>query len=242
MKKFVFGMILLTALNAAAYSGCDQAEQMAREQGLAKALVYYESCALETNDDAAQALLGHAYLNGVQGVPKNMQKALLFYHLSADNGNASSQVALAKLLLKLDENNAGRAQINAYLRKIQTALKNQGNGAFKGELLHPYTLLVLAAEQPEQKWFYVSNDLQSDEAGRLVKSYRISDVKKKQALQDATTWKQNKMRLIAEEIYSSDEYKKFMQTVFPDSGMADAFGRDQAVKKLKQDIQKYKEQ
>ncbi|MGN1063391.1 MAG: hypothetical protein ACI4QM_03615, partial [Alphaproteobacteria bacterium] len=182
MKKILVVFLLLWACQAGAAAVCEEAYQTAKTQGLARALLYYENCALQSNDDTAEALLGEVYLKGAQGVPKNVQKALLFYHLSAENGNAASQVALAKLLLKLDETPAGRNQINAYLRKIQAALKNQASGAFNGALLHPYTLLVLAAQKADEKWFYTSDTLESVEAESLLKSYDITDVKKKQAI------------------------------------------------------------
>ena len=200
----------------------------------------YELCALQENNDSVQALLGRVYLNGEYGVDKNVQKALLFYHLSAENGNAKSQVALAKLLLKMDEQDNTRAQIQDYLDKMKLFMKNDTSATFNGDILHPYALFMLAAENANQKWYYASDDLSAPEAGGLLKNYRLDKAKKQEMQRLASQWKQRKMFEAAKEIYNQAEYQKFENAVKPKSGRADAFLRSQAMDKLKQDITKYK--
>ena len=202
----------------------------------------YELCALQENNDAVQAFLGQVYLNAEYGVSKNVQKALLFYHLSAENGNAKSQVALAKLLLKMDEADNTRAQIQDYLDKIKFSMQSDKNASFDGDILHPYALFMLAAESANQKWYYVSDVLSAPEAGGLLKNYQLDKGKKTQMQRLASRWKERKMFDAAKEVYSEADFKKFENAVRPKSGRADAFVRTQAIEKLKQDIKKYKEQ
>ncbi len=235
--RYIFLLILLYASVGQA-SLCDV---IVTEAFSPKRIAFFEQCALGENNDFVQAFLGHSYLNGENGVPKNVQRGLLFYHLSAENGNASSQIALAKQLLKMDENDADRAQLKEYLEKISYFMKQSKNAVFDGSILHPYTLLMLAAEKPEQKWFYASEDLTGTVAGGLLKNYVISKEKKQEILKEASSWKQKKMFEAAREIYSPAEYQKFENTVKPKVGRADAFSRQQAVEKLKKDIKAYKE-
>ena len=202
----------------------------------------YELCAVQENNDAVQAFLGRVYLDGEYGVSKNVQKALLFYHLSAENGNAKSQVALAKLLLKMDEKEDTRAQIQDYLEKIKFSMQSDKNTSFDGNILHPYVLFMLAAENANQKWYYVSDDLSAPEAGGLLKNYQLDKAKKMQMQRLASRWKERKLFEVAKEIYNITDYQKFENAVRPKAGRADTFVRNQAMEKLKKDIKKYKEQ
>lgn len=221
---------------------CDTADEIATSQGLAKAVLHYESCALGTNNDAAEMVLAEAYETGAQGISKNVQKALLFYHLSAENGNAKAQRALAKLLLKLDENPKGREQVQSYLSKMHAAYKNAPSDEFKGELLHPYTLLLLAAEKPAAKWYYPSDVTVDNEAAADLKAYKISDAKKTQAVKDASAWKQKKMLQTAKELYQAQEYQAFKNAVAPAKGKTDPFTKNQAINKLQKAVQDYRGQ
>lgn len=220
---------------------CDDMATLLQKQTLDKALPYYEACALSDNNDAAHMILATAYAQGDRNIPINTQKALLFYHLAAENGNAKAQVALSKLLLKLDETPDGRTQLQSYLRKIDAALKNQPIGAFKGQLLHPYTLLLLAAERSDQKWYYPSEVVTDAEAMKLLKTYKIDTAKKNQALRDASVWKQQKMMQTAQEVLDEKEYSVFAQTVAPGKGKADGFARTRAIANLKTAVKAYRE-
>ena len=241
MKHFalcLFGGILLWGSAANALL-CERALQFSFSSDKTRE---YELCALQENNDAVQSFLGRVYLNGEYGVSKNVQKALLFYHLSAENGNAKSQVALAKLLLKMDEKEDTRAQIQDYLEKIKFTMQSDKNASFDGDILHPYALFMLAAEDANQKWYYVSDELSAPEAGGLLKNYQIDKIKKTQMQKLASRWKERKLFEVAKEVYSDADFKKFENAVRPKSGRADAFVRNQAMEKLKQDIKKYKEQ
>ncbi len=240
-RKFLLILALLFSLQARA-DVCDTAATIVAEQGLAKAVLHYETCALDTNNDTAEMILAEAYETGAQGVKKNTQRALLFYHLSAENGNAKAQRALAKLLLKLDENQKGREQVQSYLSKMHAAYKNTPSDEFRGELLHPYTLLLLAAEKPAAKWYYPSDVTVDAEAASDLRAYKISDVKKAKAIKDASAWKQKKMMQAAKELYEAQEYQAFKNAVAPAKGKADPFTKNQAINKLQKAVQNYRGQ
>lgn len=241
MNKLFFGIFVLFFSFSVFANMCDEATRITLERGFSKAVLLYESCALETNNDEAEILLAQAYETGEKGVQKNTQKALLFYHLSAENGNAQAQSALARLLLTLDESPQGREQVQSYLSKMHAAYQNVPTDEFKGELLHPYTLLLLAAEKPTAKWYYPSEELTSEKAGAQLREYKISKEKKAQAVKDATVWKQKKMLQAAKELYTPTEYQNFKNAVAPVHGKADPFTRNQAVTKLQKTIKQFRE-
>lgn len=239
MKKW--GILLVLLWSTAGYGICEIAAQTEFEKGLASAIKQYEQCALSKNDDDILVLLAKTYLNGENGIEKNIQKALLFYQLSAENGNAQSQVELSKLLTQMDEKENTRQVLKTYLSKMKFFMKNQDETTFDGEFLHPYALLALAAEPVNQKWYYPTDVLTAPDAKSLLKKYKISAQKKTVVMKGATAWKQRKMMEAAQEIYSPADYEKFVQIVKPANGRADGFARSQAVLKLQKDIQAYKE-
>ncbi len=239
MKKWVALFILFWSTSG--YGICEIAAKTEQKEGLSSAVKQYEQCALSQNDDDILVLLAKTYLNGENKIEKNIQKALLFYHLSAENGNAQSQVELSKLLTQMDEKEETRQVLKAYLSKIKFFMKNQDETTFDGAFLHPYALLALAAEPASQKWYYPTDVLMAPNAVALLKKYKISDQKKTAVMKEATAWKQRKMMEAAKEIYARADYEKFVQIVKPTKGRADAFARSQAVSKLQKDIQTYKE-
>ncbi|MDR2901651.1 MAG: hypothetical protein LBU87_00880 [Lactobacillales bacterium] len=222
------------------YARCLLGDDILKSQGMQQALPYYESCSLQHNDDASHMVLAHLYQTGAPGIPVNVQKTLLFYHLAADNGNATAQRQLAQLLLKLDETPSGREEIKRYLSKVQTALKQDDRGAFKGELMHPYTLLLLAAEKPDQKWYYPASELSDPVAASVLQKYQISDEKKKAALKDATAWKNKKMLEMAKKVFSDADYSVFFSKLYPRQGRSDAYTRSQALASFKEKVEQFR--
>ena len=223
-----------------AYAACPAADDVAATQGLKNALPLYEACALSKNDDESQIKLAKIYETGEKGVARNTEKMLLFYHLSAENGNAESQVRLAQKLLELDESDQGRKALQAYLSKIQAALKGLSPEDFRGELLHPYSWALLASENASQKWYYPSDQTSFSEASAFLKSYQISEPKKQQALKDASAWKQKKMMQAAKQVLSESDYRDFKNTVAPEKGRADRFLRSRAIADLQKKVSEYK--
>lgn len=231
---FVFGLLF----SFSAFASCEVAEALLLKN-VRQAVQEYEKCALNQNDDAAQLMLGQIYSQGKKGVPKNEMQALLFYHLAADNGNAVAQTELAIFLLKLDKNEATRNQVISYMKQIKLALEKDADSEFKGELLHPYTLLVLASEPSAHKWYYPTKTKYSAKAIKLLENYKIDDKKKKILIKQASLWKQRKIMETAKEVLSESEFQKFKNTMYPLKGQVDQFERQRAIARLKETVENY---
>ncbi len=218
-------------------SACPNGEKIARLKGLQQAISVLTECALYEDDDDTQLYLGQIYETGQSGIPQNMKKALLFYHLSAENGNAKGQVQLSLLMTKLDSQENGRMIILDYFQKLNSQLKNRAKSSFQGQMLHPYALLALAAEDQKNKWFYNTKTKTDNRAKTLLNAYKIETPEKETALRNASLWKQRKMLDVAREILSPQEYQKFNNTVYPTIGRPDAFARSRAVQELQNKLE-----
>ncbi len=236
------GLLILSLILGSKISlaGCPAGDEASRSRGLLAAMPVYEVCALQKNDDETQLYLAQLYDRGQSGVARNVQRSLLFYHLSAENGNATAQVGLSKLLTRLDESDATRPEIRSYMEKIKGQLQNRSQTSFKGQMLHPYTLLLLAAEKPSAKWFYPTTVTSDPEAQRLLKQYEITPDKQKTSYAEATAWKQRKMLDVARDVFSVSEYVSFYDRLYPKQGAADPFTRSQAINELKEKLESVK--
>lgn len=241
MNKKTIALIFLSIIffSITAGAACPEGTQISKEKGLKAALTAYQHCAISENDDEAQVVLARLYQKGGTEISPNLMKTLLYYHLAADNGNAAAQTELAKLLLRLDKSDAARIQLISYLKQIQIAFQNDRNATFKGEILHPYVLLTLAAEKQDQKWYYPTRTKVYPESTLLLRSYELSDERKKELLRQGSTWKQRKILESAKEVLPMQEYQIFYETLYPAKGMPDAFSRKQALENLKEKIRIY---
>ena len=235
MKILVF--LLTICFTLPVFASCPVADKIAREKGMDKALSIYINCALYQNDDDTQNYLAGIYEKGQGTVSKNLERALLFYHLSSENGNASSMISLSNILKQLDETEEGRKLLLSYLKKIQLNLKRTHQTSFTGQLLHPYALLMLASEKTNSKWFYMTKTKSDPRAIKLLKEYQIDDIKKQEIIRQATQWKQRKMLDIAKDLYTRKEFNEFYQILYPKIGIPNAFKRSQAVNQLKERIE-----
>lgn len=235
MNKILFLLICLYPFFV--FAVCKEGDDLYRSNPKG-AILAYQNCALLENDEDAQIRLANIYKTG-GNIKKNEVKALLFYHLAADNGNAVAQTELAKLLLDMDKDEKRREDVVSYMKQIKISLGNDYDSSFKGEVLHPFVLLSLAAESSSQKWYYPTNTKYYPEATQLIKNYQLSDEKKRKLLSQGAKWKQRKMMETAREVLSLEEYKKFSQTLFPEQGKADPFLRQQAINELKNKVQMY---
>lgn len=235
MLVLLFAVFISTIAQAA----CLEGNRLLKEKGKKESLLAYQYCAINQNDDEAQVVLARIYQKGDKNISPNLMKTLLYYHLASDNGNASAQTELAKLLLQLDKSDETRTLLVSYLTQIQIALKNDRNTTFKGEILHPYVLLTLAAEKQDEKWYYPTTTKIYPESTLLLRSYSLSDERKKEVLKQGSAWKQRKILEAAQEILSSADYQQFYQTLYPLKGIPDAFSRKQALEGLKEKIRIY---
>ncbi len=236
--KFIPIILACFCFAFGARAACPEGDFVKEQRGINEAMEYYYMCAVGQNDDETQLMLARAFQRGTNGIIPDPKKSMLFYHLAADNGNAVAQVEFAQLLLKLDETAMGRESVLAHTRRMKAAFSVAG-GLFKGELLHPYALLMLAAEKPDQKWYYPTEEKSNPGAAVLVKNYQIDAKRKQMVLRDASLWKQRKMIEAAQDVMEPEEFDKFQTTVLPKYGRADGFSRNQAMQNLKDAIQNY---
>ena len=143
------------------------------------------------------------------------------------------------MLIEMDSNPEKRERLASYLRQIKSSLNRAGDYSFKGEILHPFVLLLLASESAEQKWYYSTTVKYSSEAAKIIKEYQLSESKKQELLRAASLWKQRKMMETAKEVLSESEFQTFEKIIFPKQGKADPFLRKQAISNLKTKVENY---
>ncbi len=237
--------IILVLLSRVAFAICPYIDNLPQSIPADQVIRLYEGCAVGSNDDASQIKLARWYETGTQGAEKNMKKALYYYQLSSDNGNAEAQARLAQLYQQYDQDKAGRATLKEYSNSLLKGLNlNQGSDPeFQGEFLHPYVLLVLANEKPENKWYYPTETLTAPSyAKSLLKAYKLKEDKKNQLMRQATAWKKRKLLEMARQVLPKDEYQVFVSTVYPSKGKADAFQRSNMLKDFRKKVEIKKQQ
>ncbi len=230
--------LLFFFCSTASFASCLVGDEV-YQKSIKSSVPVYQNCAIIENDEHAQMRLADIYLNGATGVEKNVMKGLLYLHLASDNGNAEAQTKLAKILLEMDATNQGRNMLISYINQIKLAFKNDTASSFKGDILHPYVLLTLAAEPADQKWYYPTEVKTSSKAIGLLKKYDIDDARKKELLKQGVQWKQRKMMETAKEVLSVTEYKDFESVIYPEKGQPDPFLRKQALSNLREKVKSY---
>lgn len=207
-----FGKVILILLfwGTATYAvaRCPLADKYQQENRQEMEMMALSFCAISHNDDASQMKLAEAYMKGMDGLEPDEKQALYMYQLAAESGNAEAQVKLAELLQSFDTSSERRKELKEYQGKLQ---KNEdGKSAFAGEIQHPYTLLLLASERPENKWYYPSlNRSAPARTSVLLQNYKITPEKRQAAMKDASRWKTRKLLEMAREILTDVEYVDF---------------------------------
>ena len=232
--------LLLVALPCRAF--CPFSDTFLSSLKPESSITFYNNCALQLNDDASQLKLATLYDQGSSAVPKDMKKAIYYYQLSAENGNAIAQSRLAQIYAAMDKDKSTRQMWYDYKKSIGFS-GNLDSDVFKGDLMHPYVLLMLANEKATNKWYYPSKELTAPVyAQQLFKSYKLDEEKKKTLTGQATAWKKRKLLELAEQILTPEEYTNFKETLYPSQGKPDAFKRTQALKFFKEKVEAYKKQ
>ncbi|MGN0919485.1 MAG: hypothetical protein ACI4OR_01835 [Alphaproteobacteria bacterium] len=205
--KIISGLLIL-GMAPCVSARCPLADKYAQENKPEMEQVALNVCALSYNDDASQMKMAEGYMKGKNGLKQDERQALYMYQLAAENGNAEAQVKLAELLQSFDTSSERRRELKEYLEKLQ---KNEGNASsFAGEILHPYTLLLLASERPENKWYYPSLTRSAPaRTSVLLQNYQITSEKRQAAMNDASKWKTRKLLEMAQEILTETEYADF---------------------------------
>lgn len=232
MRKLIFLLLVLISFEGRA--GCPLADSFFQKGKTAVAISFLRSCAINYNDDESQAKLAKAYTKGEYGLERNSREALYFFQLSAENGNAESQLALAQLLLKSDEKPKTRDALLSYRSKLATVNSKAGKSDFNGDFMHPYALLMLASESPDKKWYYPSQVRNAPpKALSMYRTYKIDNDKKKVALRQASQFKTRKLLQVAEEVYSDEDYPDI------ETRLKSPQTQKQALSELKQKMEDY---
>jgi len=224
--------LVLLGMNSAVQARCLLADKYHKQGKTAQEYYALNICAVRYNDDEAQMKMAESYMKGENGLEKDEKQALYMYQLAAENGNAEAQVRLAELLQSFDTSSDRRKELKDYQTKLEKV--SEEAGGFSGEIQHPYTLLLLASERLENKWYYPSlNRSAPARASALLSSYKISPEKRQAALKDASKWKTRKLLEAAKEVLSADEYPDFERRLKNDSM------RTQAMSELKERVMGY---
>ena len=232
-----FGVILpaLLGISFSAQAFCPFSPNLLNALSEDSVVALYRTCAEGMNDDFSQAYLANVYDRGTTTIPKDTKKALYYYQLSADNGNAESQARLTQLYMELDKDRSGRSDLYSYVNTVIPLPSAEDD--FKGELMHPYILLMLSNEKPENKWYYPTAVKKAPAyAVTLFNNYQIDGEKKKQLAAYASAWKKRKLLEIARQILSQNEYTNFVNTLYPANGKADEFKRNQLLKQFREKV------
>ena len=190
----------------------------------------YETCATELNDSEAQFLVAQTYLNGNKNVTQNLRSAMKYFRLASENGYAPAQRELAKLMDSL--NDLGKDGVEA-IAEIEEDWQKQNE--IKRQPMPALSWLMLAAERPENKWFYLVEPSMDKEAASLLPSmktkYGNEEVKKASLL--ATQWKQEQLMKQAKSLLTERAYKQFENIIYPSKLEPPKMTREQAVEELK---------
>ena len=229
-RKIIF--FLLIFLCSSSWGRCPMADEYRRRGKKEEEVIALSTCAMHYNDDISQVKLAEMFLNGTPEVEKDEMMALYLYQLAAESGHAEAQVRLAEMLQDFDSSSERRSQLKDYMGKLQ--LTGVDTSSFKGEIQHPYTLLLLASERVENKWYYPSSNRGAPaRASTLLKNYKITPEKQQAALREASRWKTRKLLEMAKEILSSEEYPDFEEK------LQNSVTRTQAVTELKERLMGY---
>ena len=206
-EKIILGLLFWGSCFSA-FARCPLADKYHQENKPEMEMMALNVCAVSYNDDASQMKLAEGYIKGANGLVQDEKQALFMYQLAAENGNAEAQVKLAELLQTFDTSSERRKELKAYQGKLEKSDKDPN--AFSGEIMHPYTLLLLASERPENKWYYPSQTRSAPARTQvLLQNYKITPEKRQAAMKDASRWKTRKLLEMAREILTDDEYTDF---------------------------------
>ena len=235
MGRCCFGKIvflLLISFTVNSWGRCPMADRYHNEGRKEDEVIALSVCALQYNDDTSQMKLAEMYATGTPEVEKDEMMVVYMYQLAAEAGNAEAQVKLAEMLQDFDSSTDRRSLLKKYMKSME---KISGeSSSFSGEIQHPYTLLLLASERVENKWYYPSAHRGAPaRASILLKNYKITPEKQQIALKEASRWKTRKLLEAAKEILSFEEYPDF------EKRLQNATTRTQAMVELKERLTGY---
>lgn len=235
MDRRFFSKIIFCLLNLGTFpcwANCPLADSLFAKNQTTQAVFAMQLCALSRNDDDSQFKMAQAYEKGLYGVEKDPEEMIYYYQLAAESGHAEAQVRLAEIFMQYDKTPESRDKLLSYRSKI--VAQDSENKRFNGDFMHPYALLLLAAESADKKWYYPSSvRLTPTRTLSLLRDYKIDPEKKKKALREASQWKTRKMLEVAQEVLPEDVYPDMVRRI------KNKTTRQQAVEELKNYTQQY---
>ena len=226
MKKVFFFLFFMNI--SAVFASCPMADLYKGKNAMLE-WRNYQICAEDMNDSESQFLIGQTYLNGAENIAQNLELALHFFRMSAENGYAPAQRELAKLMDTLNDlGTAGQQAIDEMDKKWS----NESEG--KKEKMSALSWMMLAAEKKENKWFYFAPAIADEEASRLLPQMKAKYAEnEKNASLAATHWKQAQLMKQAKSLLTERAYKQFENIIYPSKIEPPKMSRTQAVEELK---------
>lgn len=246
MKGKIFFCLSFFCVVFSANAKCLRGDFLLEKGFEQEAFKEYETCADRQNDAEAQYILGSWFAKGREGVlQKDLNKALFYLRVSAENGYAKAQVYLAELLVSLQTNHQTDliSKHEALMRSLEKeALSpSQREEALKQieEGMLPFTWVLLALDKPENKWFLPVGENSDEKAFALYQKMgkQISLEEKQKSLRQASSWKRSKLLKAARQILSPIEYGEFVSTLTLSSTRKG--DKELEIQKLKNKIKAY---
>lgn len=241
--KIKWGLVfVLSAVAVSAQAACFLGDALMAKKNYAAAKETYQMCSHVQNDAGAQYALGQIYKDGLGGTKQDLKLALFYFRFAAENGSAAAQRELAQLMMSLERMGApGQEALREYENKIHQIKGRDEKGVLdlKPLPMSAYAWMLLAAEKPENKWFYPTAQVQDEQARRLLLNMerQYGKAAKEQAIREASAWKEEKLIWAAKTTLTEPEYQQFMDAVYPKGKTPNQALRQAQVAKLKQRVQ-----
>ena len=236
--QFITSVFLILFLSAHCNAACPLGDALLKKAQYDKAFEQYETCLATTDDISAHFGMGMLYLSGQQNVKQDLKKALHHFRLAAENGHAPAQRELAKLMLDLENmGNIGKQALAEHEQKILLSkqLPSAQNAVITKTPLSAYAWLLLAADNPDNKWFFASSETNDDEAGKLLSTFekKFGPAGKQIAVKQATEFKEIKLISAAREFLSDTDYQRFLKNIYSKNKRQ----REEAIYQLRKKIE-----
>ena len=228
MKTLFYLFIFFKISTALAFCPMGELYQQAGKEF--DAWAQYQACADVNNDAPSQLYIGQIYLKGNANVQQNLTRALNYFRKGAENGYAPAQRQLAVLMQEIEELGPDGQQA---LNDFEDNWRQENNSSRK--TMSALSWMMLAAEKPENKWFYFSENVLDKEAVSLLPKFKanLSPKQIEEAQKAATAWKQEQLLRQAKKLLSDEAYKDFKQIIYPDKNVKTKISRLQAVEELR---------
>lgn len=228
MKKLLFLLVCFKVSEALAFCPIGALYEKAGKEF--DAWAQYQACADVNNDAPSQLYIGQIYLKGNANISQSLTMALSYFRKGAENGYAPAQRQLAVLMQEIE---ALGPDGQKALSDFEDNWRQENNSNRK--TMSALSWMMLAAEKPENKWFYFSENVLDKEAVKLLSQFKakMSPKQIEEAQKAATAWKQEQLLRQAKKLLSDEAYNDFKQAIYPNKNVKAKISRLQAVEELK---------